>query len=85
MEECTVSDCCRSAFIVSLVARSNDEIGEMGASLNFAVVANEVKELAKQTAEATNEIGQKVGAIQTDTNASAVEEQTRNGQEDFGN
>jgi methyl-accepting chemotaxis protein len=32
-----------------------------------AVVANEVKELAKQTANATTEIGQKIGAIQVDT------------------
>jgi methyl-accepting chemotaxis protein len=39
--------------------------GEAGKG--FAVVANEVKELAKQTAKATEEIGQKIGAIQTDT------------------
>jgi hypothetical protein len=39
--------------------------GEAGKG--FAVVANEVKELAKQTAHATEEIGQKIGAIQTDT------------------
>jgi len=39
--------------------------GEAGKG--FAVVANEVKELAKQTALATEEIGQKIGAIQTDT------------------
>ncbi|HKT87242.1 MAG TPA: methyl-accepting chemotaxis protein [Candidatus Sulfotelmatobacter sp.] len=39
--------------------------GEAGKG--FAVVANEVKELAKQTAKATDDIGQKITAIQTDT------------------
>lgn len=39
--------------------------GEAGKG--FAVVANEVKELAKQTATATEDIGQKIAAIQTDT------------------
>ncbi|MBV9308807.1 MAG: hypothetical protein JOZ45_21850 [Acidobacteriaceae bacterium] len=39
--------------------------GEAGKG--FAVVANEVKELAKQTAKATEEISQKIEAIQTDT------------------
>jgi methyl-accepting chemotaxis protein len=39
--------------------------GEAGKG--FAVVANEVKELAKGTARATEEIGQKIEAIQTDT------------------
>lgn len=38
--------------------------GEAGKG--FAVVANEVKELAKQTAKATEEIGQKIEAIQGD-------------------
>jgi methyl-accepting chemotaxis protein len=33
----------------------------------FAVVANEVKELAKETARATEDIGGKIGAIQQDT------------------
>lgn len=37
------------------------------AGKGFAVVANEVKELAKETASATEEIGQKIGAIQSDT------------------
>ncbi len=41
-----------------------------GAGKGFAVVANEVKELAKQTAEATKDIGQKLEAIQDDTQAS---------------
>jgi len=39
--------------------------GEAGKG--FAVVANEVKELAKETAKATEEIGQKIDAIQQDT------------------
>jgi len=37
------------------------------AGRGFAVVANEVKELAKQTAKATEDIGQKITAIQEDT------------------
>jgi methyl-accepting chemotaxis protein len=39
--------------------------GEAGKG--FAVVANEVKELAKQTARATEDIGRKINAIQADT------------------
>jgi methyl-accepting chemotaxis protein len=39
--------------------------GEAGKG--FSVVANEVKELAKQTATATEEIGQRIEAIQSDT------------------
>ena len=39
--------------------------GEAGKG--FAVVANEVKELAKETARATEDIGQKIEAIQSDT------------------
>ncbi|HXK26878.1 MAG TPA: methyl-accepting chemotaxis protein [Candidatus Binatia bacterium] len=39
--------------------------GEAGKG--FAVVANEVKELAKQTGEATEDISNKIGAIQHDT------------------
>jgi methyl-accepting chemotaxis protein len=41
--------------------------GEAGKG--FAVVANEVKELAKETARATEEISQKIDAIQSDTKA----------------
>jgi methyl-accepting chemotaxis protein len=37
------------------------------AGRGFAVVANEVKELAKETARATEDIGQKIEAIQGDT------------------
>jgi methyl-accepting chemotaxis protein len=44
--------------------------GEAGKG--FAVVANEVKELARQTAKATEDISRKITAIQTDTNG-AVE------------
>jgi methyl-accepting chemotaxis protein len=42
--------------------------GEAGKG--FAVVANEVKDLANQTAKATEEISKKIGAIQDDTNGS---------------
>lgn len=40
--------------------------GEAGKG--FAVVANEVKELAKETAKATDEISTRIGAIQSDAN-----------------
>ena len=48
--------------------------GEAGKG--FAVVANEVKELAKQTAKATEDIAQRINAIQGDTKGavSAIEE-----------
>ncbi|MFP5236750.1 MAG: methyl-accepting chemotaxis protein [Acidobacteriota bacterium] len=48
--------------------------GEAGKG--FAVVANEVKELAKQTAKATEDIGQRIEAIQSDTKGAvaAIEE-----------
>ena len=44
--------------------------GEAGKG--FAVVANEVKELAKGTARATEEIGQKIEAIQNDTRSAVA-------------
>jgi methyl-accepting chemotaxis protein len=48
--------------------------GEAGKG--FAVVANEVKELAKQTAKATEDIGRRIEAIQDDTKGAvkAIEE-----------
>jgi methyl-accepting chemotaxis protein len=48
--------------------------GEMGKG--FAVVASEVKDLAQETAKATSDIGERIGAIQADT-ASAVGELQR--------
>jgi len=45
--------------------------GEAGKG--FAVVANEIKELAKQTADATLEIKEKINNIQTTTEASVAE------------
>jgi methyl-accepting chemotaxis protein len=44
--------------------------GEAGKG--FAVVANEVKELAKQTAAATEDISQKIEAIQSDTKGAVI-------------
>jgi len=44
--------------------------GEAGKG--FAVVANEVKELANQTAKATDEISSKIQAIQTDTQSAVT-------------
>ncbi|MFK7989058.1 MAG: methyl-accepting chemotaxis protein [Sandaracinaceae bacterium] len=44
--------------------------GEAGKG--FAVVANEVKELAKETAKATEDIGLKIEAIQEDTNSAVT-------------
>jgi methyl-accepting chemotaxis protein len=44
--------------------------GEAGKG--FAVVANEVKELAKETARATEDIGQKIEAIQRDARGAAT-------------
>ncbi len=44
--------------------------GEAGKG--FAVVANEVKELAKETAKATEDIGQRIDKIQTDTKSAVA-------------
>jgi methyl-accepting chemotaxis protein len=64
---------------VSKLGDSSNEIGQVikvaragEAGKGFAVVANEVKELAKETAKATEDISRKIEAIQEDTKA-AVE------------
>ena len=44
--------------------------GDMGKG--FAVVANEVKELARETAKATEDIGTKIEAMQTDTERAVI-------------
>jgi methyl-accepting chemotaxis protein len=62
--------------MITAIARQTDllalnatiEAARAGAAgRGFAVVANEVKELAKETASATDDIGRKVAAIQGDT------------------
>ena len=54
------------ALNATIEAASAGEAGK-----GFAVVANEVKELAKQTANATEEIGKKISEIQESTNEAA--------------
>jgi methyl-accepting chemotaxis protein len=46
--------------------------GAGDAGKGFAVVAHEVKELARQTAKATDDIGHKISAIQTDTKSAVA-------------
>ncbi len=70
---------------VASLGESSAEIGQVikvitsiagDAGKGFAVVANEVKELAKETARATEDIGRKIEAIQGDTSGavSAISE-----------
>lgn len=68
----TISDISSQTNLLALNATIEAaRAGEAGKG--FAVVANEIKELAKQTAEATEEIGNKVGDIQQETSVSIEE------------
>jgi ACT domain-containing protein len=49
--------------VITTIAQQTGEAGK-----GFAVVANEVKELAKETAKATEDIGRRIEAIQSDAN-----------------
>ncbi len=51
---------------LAATARSQADRAE-GASKGFAAVANEVKDLARQTSEATDRIGRRIATIQADT------------------
>lgn len=55
------------ALNATIEAASAGEAGK-----GFAVVANEVKELSRQTAEATNQIAEQIGAIQNKTHQTVV-------------
>ncbi len=57
--------------------------GEAGKG--FAVVANEVKELAKQTAKATEDISQRIATIQTDAKGAVKAIETISGVINKGN
>lgn len=81
-----VDDLGRAAMAISKVTESIADISEQTnllalnatieaarageAGKGFAVVAGEIKDLAKQTAEATDEIGEKIGEVQTTTTES---------------
>ncbi|MCC6158697.1 MAG: methyl-accepting chemotaxis protein, partial [Deltaproteobacteria bacterium] len=62
------------ALNATIEAASAGEAGK-----GFAVVAHEVKELAKQTADATREIGEKIRLVQEQTHASVGAIQSING------
>ncbi|MEO5339146.1 MAG: methyl-accepting chemotaxis protein [Magnetococcus sp. MYC-9] len=66
-----ISNIAEQTNILALNA-SIEAAGAGEAGKGFAVVANEVKELARQTSEATRMISEKIGQIQDTTNAAGI-------------
>ncbi|MEO5364668.1 MAG: methyl-accepting chemotaxis protein, partial [Magnetococcus sp. DMHC-8] len=66
-----ISNIAEQTNILALNA-SIEAAGAGEAGKGFAVVANEVKELARQTSEATRMISEKIGQIQETTTAAGV-------------